>query len=119
MIIGIPADIDDTKSAVSGSFGRAPLYFIYNTLDEKGLFIENTARNAQGGAGVKAAQLLLDQNVEAVITPQLGENASMVLKAAKIELYKSENGTLMDNVLRLGDGQLELLLEIHQGYHGH
>lgn len=117
MIIGIPADIKDMNGPVSGSFGRAPLYFIYDNIKEAGFFIENTAATAQGGAGVKAAQLLVDQNVTVAISPQMGENASMLLQAAKIKLYQSKDGSLMDNVLMLKDGKLEELLNIHEGYH--
>ena len=117
MIIGIPADIKDIKGHVSGSFGRAPYYFIYDDNKEDGFFIENTAATAQGGAGIKAAQLLIDRNVTVVISPQMGQNASMLLEAANIKLYQSKEGNLMDNVLILKEGKLEQLLNIHKGYH--
>ncbi|MGM0395670.1 MAG: NifB/NifX family molybdenum-iron cluster-binding protein [Bacillota bacterium] len=117
MIIGIPADIEDMNGPVSGSFGRAPYYFIYDDQKEVGFFVQNTAANAQGGAGVKAAQILVDQKVDAVISPQLGENASTVLQTTDTKLYQSKEGSLMDNVLLLKDGKLEQLMNIHEGFH--
>ncbi len=117
MIVGIPADKEDKNSPVSGSFGRSPFYFIYNTETGEGEFIANLAAKAQGGAGVKAASLVVEKNVDAIITPQLGENAAMVIKAANIKMYQSKEGSLMDNVLYLKDGKLELLNNIHEGFH--
>ncbi|WP_409227241.1 NifB/NifX family molybdenum-iron cluster-binding protein [Gudongella sp. SC589] len=119
MIIGIPADIEDMDGPVSGSFGRAPYYFIYDNEKKIGHFVQNTAANAQGGAGVKAAQILVDQKVEVAISPQLGENAAMVLRDANIELFMPEDGSLMDNVLLFKDGKLEQLNNIHEGFHKH
>jgi len=119
MIIGIPADIEDMNGPVGGSFGRSPYYFIYDQEKKTGYFVQNTAATAQGGAGVKAAQILVDQKAEVVISPQLGENAAMVLRDAKIELYKSEDGSLMDNVLLFKDGKLGQLNDIHEGFHRH
>ena len=117
MIIGIPADKEDKNSPVSGSFGRAPLYYIYNDETGQGEFVVNDAAKAQGGAGVKAASLVVEKKVDAIITPQLGENAAMVIKAANVKMYQSKEGSLMENVLYLKDGKLELLNNIHEGYH--
>ncbi|MDY0236288.1 MAG: NifB/NifX family molybdenum-iron cluster-binding protein [Gudongella sp.] len=117
MIIGIPADKEDKNSPVSGSFGRAPFYFIYNDETNEVEFAVNDAAKAQGGAGVKAASLIVEKKVDTIITPQLGENASMVIKAANIKMYQSKEGSLMDNVLYLKDGKLEQLGNIHEGFH--
>jgi predicted Fe-Mo cluster-binding NifX family protein len=117
MIIGIPADKEDMNSPVSGSFGRAPFYLIYNDETKEGKFIVNEAAKAQGGAGVKAASLVVENKADAIITPQLGENAAMVIKAANTKMYQSKEGSLMDNVLYLKDGKLEQLNNIHEGYH--
>ncbi|WP_422485590.1 NifB/NifX family molybdenum-iron cluster-binding protein [Gudongella sp. DL1XJH-153] len=119
MIIGIPADKEDMNGPVSGSFGRAPYYFVYDDKKESGIFILNTAATAQGGAGVKAAQLLVDQNTDIVISPQLGENAAQVLQASNTKLYQSKEGSLMDNILMLKDGKLGQLMNVHEGYHKH
>lgn len=117
MIIGMPADKEDKNSPVSGSFGRSPFYFIYNDETGEGEFIVNDAAKAQGGAGVKAASLVVEKNVDAIITPQLGENAAMVIKAANVKMYQSKDGSLMENVLYLKDGKLEPLNNIHEGFH--
>lgn len=119
MRIGIPANIEDVNSPVSDNFGRAAFYFIYDDKENRGEFIANTAAMSQGGAGIKAAQIIVDSGAGVVITPQMGENAAAVLKSAKMELYLSKEGSLMDNIKFLKDGQLVPLESIHQGYHGH
>ena len=47
----------------------------------------NTAAAQSGGAGITAAQLVAEQEAEAVITGNLGPNASNVLKQFKIKAY--------------------------------
>ena len=119
MRIGIPAEVKDINGPVSNNFGRTQYYFIYDDSNENYEFISNDAANSQGGAGVKAAQLVVDSKAEIVITPQLGENAAAVLNAANIQIYKCEDGTLMENIKLLKDDRLTLLSSIHKGYHGH
>lgn len=119
MLIGIPCNIKDLNSAVGESFGRSNYYLIYDTENNNSNFVINHASNSQGGAGVKAAQVIVDYKVDALITPQLGENAAIVLKAADIKIYKSILGTLIENISALKKDELPSLMEIHQGYHGH
>lgn len=117
MKIGLPANSTDVNSPISDNFGRALYYMIYDVESEETRFEKNTAAMSQGGAGIKAAQLVVDSEAKIVITPQLGENAFNVLNSAKIEIYKSEKGSLMDNIRLYKDGQLQLLANIHKGRH--
>lgn len=117
MITGLPAEKKDVNGPIGTTFGRAPFYLIYNNETGETSFIENTAAMAQGGAGVKAASLVVAQKVDAIITPQLGENAAAVIKAAKIKIYQSTEGSLMENLQRLKDGKLIMLDNIHEGLH--
>lgn len=119
MIIGIPADKKDENSLISGSFGRSPFYFIYNDETKNGYFMVNTGEKSQGGAGIKAASALLEEEIDVLITPQLGENAFEVVKAADVRIYKSVKDSLINNVLSFKDSKLEELKDIHKGHHGH
>ena len=119
MKIAIPADNRSMESVVCPSFGRSPYYLIYDSKVNEPTFIDNEAAGSQGGAGIQAAQILVDQKVEAVLTPRCGKNAADVLKAADIKLYKSKNVSLKENLEVYIAGQLELLEDIHPGYHKH
>ncbi|MDO0823455.1 NifB/NifX family molybdenum-iron cluster-binding protein [Desulfosporosinus nitroreducens] len=119
MKIAIPVDDKSTETSVSQSFGRTPYYLIYDTESKESVFLDNSAAASQGGAGIKAAQTIVDSKVSALLTPRCGENAADVLKAANIKLYKTVNASIQDNIDALNDGKLSLLEDIHPGFHGH
>ena len=119
MKIAIPMNEKALNSSVSAHFGRAPYYLIYNTETKESVFIDNSASASRGGAGIKAAQVILDQQANVLITPRLGDNAAEVLEAAKIEIYKSIEGSAEDNINALLDKKLARLSEIHPGLHDH
>jgi predicted Fe-Mo cluster-binding NifX family protein len=50
--------------------------------------------NAAQGAGIQAAQLLVNLGVEAVITGHVGPKAFRTLKAAGVNIYLSEAATV-------------------------
>jgi predicted Fe-Mo cluster-binding NifX family protein len=81
--------------------------------------MDNSAAASQGGAGIKAAQNIVDHGAEAIISPRCGENAAEVLNAAEIKIYKSINNSIRDNIEAFKQGKLNLLHEIHPGLHQH
>ena len=119
MKIAVPTDHKKMEGKVSDSFGRALYYLIFDTEIEKVEFIENSGAQARGGAGIKAAQEVVDAKVDILITPRCGQNAAEVLQGANIKLYQSISGTLEDNVKSFKADQLTLLEDIHPGYHEH
>ena len=119
MKIAIPVDDKSLKSNVCISFGRAPYFLIFDTDKKEEVFLENSAANSQGGAGIKAAQAIADTNAEALITPRCGQNAADVLKAADIKLYKTKGASVLGNIEAFIAGKLSLLDDIHPGFHGH
>lgn len=119
MIIAIPSDEKQLDSNVSISFGRAPFYLFYNTESNDAVFIENAAAMSQGGAGIKAAQFILENKAAILITPRCGENANMVFSEAEISIFKSINGSLKENIAAYISGKLSMLEEVHKGMHGH
>ena len=119
MKIAIPVENKSMETTVCQSFGRTPYFLIYNTELKDGLFIENDAANSQGGAGVKAAQIVVDSDVNALLTPRCGENAAEVIMAAGIKIYKTVNDSIMDNIDAFNKGNLFVLTDIHAGFHNH
>ena len=117
MIIAIPSDKESLDSAVCVSFGRSPFYCLYNTETEQSTFIVNSAADSPGGAGIKAAQLLVDNKANILITIRCGENAAKVLQPANVELFKALNLSVADNIAAHKQNKLEPLKEVHAGYH--
>ena len=119
MKIAIPATANNIDSEVCTSFGRTEFFLIYNTNDQSNYFLDNSAAASQGGAGIKAAQVLVDEHVDVLITPRCGENAASVLLEANIAIYKAAGNNLKDNISACEQGKLEMLNEIHPGLHNH
>ncbi|MGI6642443.1 MAG: NifB/NifX family molybdenum-iron cluster-binding protein [Bacillota bacterium] len=98
MRIAVPIDEKDSKS-VSISFGRAQYFLIYDTETKESVILDNgVATSASGGAGILAAQFLVDNRVSALITPRCGQNAANVLEAAGVKVYKTTGTSVNDNI---------------------
>ena len=119
MRIAMPVDDKSMETSVCMSFGRTPYFLIYDTETKESVFLENSAATSQGGAGIKAAQTIVDNKVGALLTPRCGENAAEVIKAANIKIYKTINDSIKDNLAAFYEGKLSLLEEIHAGFHNH
>lgn len=119
MKIAIPVDDKSMKTTVCVSFGRAPYFLIYDTETKESTFVNNSATTSTGGAGIKASQIIVDNKVNAVLTPRCGENAANVFVAADIKIYKTNGISAKDNINAFIANELSLLDETHTGFHGH
>lgn len=119
MKIAMPVDKQDLATNVGKNFGRTPYFLIYDTETKDHVFIANSAATSQGGAGIKAAQNIVDNKAEALLTPLCGENAAEVLNAAGIKIYKTtKDASVMDTIDAFMAGKLAILEDIHPGFHG-
>lgn len=98
--------IDDSVSDV---FGRCP-YFIITEIKnqeiEKVEVVENKSTDQISGAGISAAQLMAEKNVNAVITGNVGPRALDVLKQFNIEIYYG-SGSIKEVLRKFIDGKLK------------
>lgn len=114
MKIAIP--LDENQKDVCMVLSRAPFFLFWE--DGKETIEANPAAQAQGGAGVQAAQYLVDCAVTTLITPRCGQNAAEVFGAAAIKIYKSANKAAADDLAACLEGALEVMSHFHGGYHG-
>ena len=97
------------ESDVSDVFGRSSYFVIAEIEDEKikrTEIIENKSTNQMSGAGISAAQLMAEKNVNAVITGNVGPRAFDVLKQFNIEVYIG-SGTIKKVLQEFIDGKLK------------
>lgn len=109
MAIVVPANGADLDAPTSPVFGRAQ-FFVF--VDPETLAFEalpNPAVGASGGAGVQAAQVVLQHGVKAVIAPSLGPNAFRVIVAAEIPAYQQQGATVREVVEAYNAGHLARL----------
>ena len=117
MKIAIP--VEDYETEICQSFGRAPMFLIYDTETKEKKLLDNSGIAVQGGAGIKAAQVVVDQRAEALLAPRCGENAAKVLQGANVKLYQTEGLSVDENIRAFEKNRLQELTDIHPGFHGH
>ncbi len=107
MKIALPAEGTDISQPFASVFGRCSNFVIIESTNQEIVkSFTNTAQNASGGAGIQAAQSLIDQQIDVVIAPRLGPNAWDVLKGAGVTIYTGVNGTLEQNIKAFLEGKL-------------
>jgi len=99
MKIAISSTEPNPDARVDLRFGRCLCFALVDVEADTCDYIGNEAAALKGGAGLQAAQMLADAGVNAVITGNMGPNASNVLKVAGIKIYLCNSGTV-DEVLQ-------------------
>ncbi len=117
MKIGIAVAEKDLNKEINQTFGRAPMFLIYDSETKEEVYLENEALNAAGGAGIKSSQFIVDNNVDVVICYRLGENAVKVLEGANVKLYNAVDKSVRENINLFLNNKLTALNDIHSGYH--
>ncbi|MGB5984898.1 MAG: NifB/NifX family molybdenum-iron cluster-binding protein, partial [Desulfobacterales bacterium] len=107
MKIAISSTGPNLESQIDPRFGRCAYFLIVDS--ESGAFevIQNEAAAASGGAGIQAAQMIINTGVDAVITGNLGPNATQVLNSSNLKVYLGVSGTAGEAVAQLSQGQLQ------------
>mgnify|MGYP001030633463 CR=1 FL=1 len=109
MRIIISADGNSLDAPASPVFGRCPTYILVDTTTSEFQALANPAMNQGGGAGIQAAQFVVRQGVQGVLTGNLGPNAFDVLQAAGIPAYAVLEGTVRHALEAFAAGRLQPL----------
>jgi predicted Fe-Mo cluster-binding NifX family protein len=88
MILLISVQQPALTSQVDDRFGRAAWFVRIDTETLAWQALQNPGANNRGGAGVAAAQLAVDQKIDAVISGDFGPNAVTALHAAGIQMIR-------------------------------
>jgi predicted Fe-Mo cluster-binding NifX family protein len=106
MKIVVTANGAGLDAAASSVFGRCSTYVFVDTDTMEHESVENPAVGAPGGAGIQAAQFVLEKGAQAVVTGNLGPNAAGVLQASGVQAYLFGGGTVREAVEAYKVGQL-------------
>ena len=98
----------EKDSLLDPRFGRCAFFYIYDSKKNKVKVKENAAANVGGGAGIKAANFIIEEEADILITGNLGPNAQMVLKEAGIKVYTSEIKKINEVLKDYEEDKLEL-----------
>jgi predicted Fe-Mo cluster-binding NifX family protein len=106
MKIVVTANGAGLDAAASPVFGRCPTYVLVDTDTMQCESVENPAVGASGGAGIQAAQFILERGAQAVVTGNVGPNAFGVFQVSGVEVYLFGGGTVREAVEAYKAGQL-------------
>lgn len=96
----------DISSAIDPRFGRCLYFVVVETETMEAKAHSNQSRTAMGGAGIQAGQFVASLGAEAMITGNVGPNASRVLTAAGLKIYTGASGTVEEAVKKYLSGSL-------------
>jgi len=104
MKLCITATGQNLDASVDPHFGRARFFLLIDSESGELRALENSP--GAHGAGVQAAQQMVDQQVETLITGSVGPNAFRGLDAAGINILVSAEGTVRDALASFRAGTL-------------
>jgi len=107
MKIAISTKDSNIEGTVDPKFGRAQGFLIYDTDSSQTSYLDNSENAvAPQGAGTKTAQMLLNLDVETLISGHLGPKAFKVLDKAGINIYNSAPVSIKQALDNLSVGML-------------
>ena len=94
---------------VTPQFGRAASFTIveYDGEPRSVEVVENRGAMQSSGAGIAAAQILVDRGVEVLLTGNVGPKAIGVLRSAGIRIYRADGLRVREAVEKYIKGELE------------
>ncbi|MCW4007540.1 MAG: NifB/NifX family molybdenum-iron cluster-binding protein [Candidatus Bathyarchaeia archaeon] len=107
MKICVSAAGSNLDAPLEPRFGRCPYFVIVDSETMQFEAIPNAASNAVGGAGIQAAQTIVNRGVRVVITGNVGLHAFQALSAAGIKIFVGASGTVEEAVEKYKRGGLK------------
>lgn len=111
MKIAVSSTEKNINSIMDDRFGRCDYFIIYDNQSKEVSFIENEGKKTGAGAGIVAAQQMIDKNVDILITGYLGPNAFKVFEGFEIEVFKCSDVKVEEALKAYEDNKLEKLTD--------
>jgi predicted Fe-Mo cluster-binding NifX family protein len=119
MNIAVSATGSTLEAQVDPRFGRCSYFVIADTDTMSFEAFPNMAASAMGGAGIQAAQEIVNRGVKVLVTGNVGPNAFQTLSAAGIEVVVGASGTVKEAIEKYSKGELKKTgSPTVQGHHG-
>lgn len=100
MKIAICSQSNDAQATVDSRFGRAGYFAIYDDAEKKWEFIPNTQNlQAAQGAGIQAAQAVIDAEINILLASNVGPKAMAALQANGIPVFQTAAGQTLEQAL--------------------
>jgi predicted Fe-Mo cluster-binding NifX family protein len=101
MKIAIASQGEENTSLIDSRFGRCSFFqFVDLNNPEEIEVVSNPGKASQRGAGVVAAQLVIDRKVAKVVAGNFGPNALRALQSANIEVVREESQITVEQAIK-------------------
>lgn len=107
MKIAISAVGPTLDADVDPRFGRCQYFIIVDPKTMEFKAIDNASASASGGAGIAAAQTVINKNTQAVLTGNVGPKAYRVLSEAGIQIFTGATGSVRNAIATYESGGLK------------
>ena len=74
-------------SLISSNLGRCPFIVFYDDGTQEYSFVENAGYQVQDGSGLKAAEIILQNNADVLLTREIGRKAYSLLMREHIDIH--------------------------------
>ena len=118
MKIAISTAGKNIDSLLDSRFGRCEYFQIHDSESKEVIVIENKGLTCSGGAGIAAAQQLIDENIDVVITGNLGPNAFEIIEKAEIKPYKCGNISIQSVLEKFKNNELQEITLVGPAHNG-
>jgi predicted Fe-Mo cluster-binding NifX family protein len=100
MKIAVCSQSNNAQSNVDSRFGRAPFFAVYDDAVNAWEFLENQQNlQAAQGAGIQAAQTIVDADVNVLIAANVGPKAMAALNAGGIAVFEADPSKTIQQAL--------------------
>ncbi|KAA0002512.1 MAG: dinitrogenase iron-molybdenum cofactor biosynthesis protein [Thermoplasmata archaeon] len=117
MKVAVTSQTKSIDSIIDERFGRCNFFIIVEPDSMEYEVLPNEAIASSSGAGIKAAQELINKKVDAVITGNIGPNAFDILKQAGIKIFRAF-GNVKEAIEKFKEKKLEEIRMANVGKHG-
>jgi len=105
--ICVSATSGSLDANVDSRFGRCSYFVIADSETMEFKAVANDSSGAAHGAGIQAAQTVVNMGVKVVITGNVGPNAFNVLSATGIKIVTGASGSVKEAVEKYKKGELK------------
>ncbi len=99
MRIAIPSMGRTIKSTISYQLGRAPFIIIYDSDTKDYKTFENTGFQLKDGSGLKAAEIILQNDTDILLTKEIGRKAYSFLMKEQVNVLLLKSGETVKSII--------------------
>ena len=118
MKIAVSSSGNTSDTMVDLRFGRCEYFMIYDTETKEYKALENDGQKASGGAGIAASNQIVNENINVIITGQLGPNAFEIISKSNIDVFTCGVVTIKEAINKYEKGELAELSKPVPAHYG-